>query len=324
MLQRKDLMIKFTLKLIIATFWIPCFAAKGPTPRTYLNEEAQSFQLSLLGTKDQILDEVVDLLNLQWRYLVEDEESCKPETPLCNEAGACELNVTACLPTAFQESLGQKFRVPGPNSFSFALKVSGLYGTHRKVNADEFKIFTDSICKRIEDSSKVVPGDIGVFESNSGEPTHAYVVLSKNLGIQNPNAGNIKTWPIQIRNRSDIESTYDHSPQCKGDVGTSVSEEFCKRSLHYLRCESSKTEDLVTFLEHKEKIEELEFKVVSLMSQSDLGSEESRKFLFDIELTSTNLTIYLDNHLNSLKLSEKEMSYMRLQIKNIDEQILTL
>jgi hypothetical protein len=141
---------------------------------------------------------------LAWTKNIGEDKNC---TPLTNakmsveSGGACELEITQCIPDHVAEFQGVHPRFYGPNCWNLALVMKKILPNLRYTTPEEMAFYMrPPLCRQLKNDEKKIPGDLGairdVYEKNAIE-SHGFIYISENMAYSKNGYSNEQPYSLQ-------------------------------------------------------------------------------------------------------------------------------
>ncbi|MCC6138632.1 MAG: hypothetical protein IT287_08360 [Bdellovibrionaceae bacterium] len=161
--------------------------------------------------------------------------------------------------TVDRSVLGKNFEILGPNCFSTAFRVTGLYATFRAVDEAEFRTYLKAFCQQV-DQPQV--GDIGTYSPPNYNFSHAYVLASDSTGIDKPGVDYKGKTSVSEKTLQSIDHVSYASPECR-QYSDDVTQ--CANTRAFYRCQKPVFKDLAEIKKHNASVAAWDANVMVLL-----------------------------------------------------------
>lgn len=209
--------------------------------------------------------------------------------------------------------LGRTFAIPGPNCFSTALRVTGIYPTFRGVDVGEFKSFIESQCKEVQNTE---PGDIGTYLTPDGLFLHAFVFLDATTGIEKAGVDYVGKSAVLENSLANIDYIRYADPYCR-QYSKNISE--CSNVRKNYRCTKFTAPISPSHIEHEATVNEVEHLMMVLIDGGAPKSQEAQ-ILKTLELKMSTLNIQVDKL--SSEAEDKKSTHYKARQDSLNDQMI--
>lgn len=212
--------------------------------------------------------------------------------------------------------LQRTFEIPGPNCFSTALRVTGMYPTFRGVDIGEFSAFIKNECKEVTAPRK---GDIGTYAfPNGGAFQHAFVYVDAEKGIEKAGVDYLVKSPVTENLLVHIDYTRIASPECRQYSAQNLS--LCSNVKRFYRCTKPEAPTHALILAHNKLVADVELEMMSLI-EGQVPKKKQLDVYVHLEENIARLRLQL-KEISNLSIDPSQLEYYLERMSSLDDQMI--